>query len=70
MYWLIYISLLLSGLLLVADAYSIHPLHKWTAKLGIALIFSALALVIGNGRKEGFVSIGIIIISVIATFVI
>ena len=70
MMWLVYVSLALSGLLLLADAYSIYPLAKWTAKLGIALVYTAFALVVGNGRKSGFVASGIIIIAVLATFVI
>ncbi|KAA3633421.1 MAG: hypothetical protein DWP97_09210 [Calditrichaeota bacterium] len=70
MMWLIYVSLALSGLVLLADAYSIYPLAKWTAKLGIALVYSAFALVVGNGRKSGYTAAAIIVVAVLATFVI
>lgn len=67
-YWLIYLSLLLSGFLLVADAYDINHLNRWTAKFGISLIFTAITLLIGNGRKEGFTAAVLIWVSVIGTY--
>lgn len=68
MYWLIYVSLLLSGLLLLADAYQISHLYRWTARLGIALVFSAFSLFIANGRKEGITAVVIIWVAVICTY--
>ncbi len=68
--WLIYLSLLLSGILLLSDAYHVTQLHRWTARVGIALIFSAIALYIGNGRKAGFISTIIIWLAVAAIYLI
>ena len=68
--WLIYIALLLSGLLLLADAYDLSHLGRWTGWFGVVLVFSAVALVIGNGRKAGFVAVGIVWVAVIASYLI
>lgn len=67
-YWLVYFSLLLAGLLLLADAYNLAHLHWWTVKLGIALIYSALSLFIGNGRAAGFIAAAVVWLAVLATF--
>ncbi|MFQ5454281.1 MAG: hypothetical protein ACE5D6_08860 [Candidatus Zixiibacteriota bacterium] len=69
-YWLVYLSLLISGILLIADAYQFAHLYRWTARLGIALIFSALALFVGNGRQAGFIAVIIIWLAVIAAYLI
>ncbi len=68
--WLIYTALLLAGILLLADAYQISHLSRWTAKFGMALIFSAVALIAGNGRKAGFVSVAIVWIALIASYIV
>jgi hypothetical protein len=67
-YWLLYISILLAGILLLADAANYAPLERLTARLGIALVLSAIALVIGNGRQVGYWATGIIWAAVIITF--
>jgi hypothetical protein len=67
-YWLIYLSVLLSGLLLLTDALAYTPVQKITARLGITLLFSAFALIVGNGRRAGFVATGLIWAAVIVTF--
>ncbi|MGD8923180.1 MAG: hypothetical protein PVH24_08005 [Candidatus Zixiibacteriota bacterium] len=67
-YWLLYISILLAGILLLADAAGYAPLQRLTARLGIALVLSAFALVIGNGRQMGYWATGIIWVAVIITF--
>lgn len=64
-FWLIYLSLLIAGIIFLGKAYSIIHINKWTAQIGIAMIFSAAALIIGNGRKAGFISVAIIWISVL-----
>jgi len=67
-YWLIYISLLLAGLLLLADAYHFAQLYRWTARLGIALVYSAVSLFIGRGRAAGYIASVIIWLAAVATF--
>ncbi len=66
--WLIYFALVLAGFLFLADTYHLAHLHKWTVKLGVALVFSAFSLLIGNGRVAGYLAAGVLWVAVIATF--
>lgn len=68
-YWLVYIALLLAGMILLADAANITYLQKWSARLGIAFVYSAVALLIGNGRKSGIIAAAIIWVAAILTFI-
>ena len=68
--WLIYIALLLAGLLLLADAYSVAHLSRWTAKFGMALVFSAIAFIVANGRKSGMIAVAIVWIALIASYIV
>jgi hypothetical protein len=68
--WLVYLSLLLAGLLLLADAYGLTLLSRWTARLGVALVFSALSLIIGRGRTAGYIAAVIIWLAVLATLIV
>jgi hypothetical protein len=68
-YWLVWVSLLLAGLLLLADAYHVAHLAKWTARLGIALIFSAIAMFVGSGRWAGNLAVIIIWLAVVLTYI-
>jgi len=65
---LIYVALLLGGMLLLADAFGLSTLQKWTARLGIALVYSALALVVGKGRMPGYVAAAIVWLCVLLTY--
>ena len=38
-WWLLYLTLLAAGVILLADAYQLAHLHRWTAKLGVGLIY-------------------------------
>lgn len=69
-YWLIYLSLLVSGVLLLADAYNVAHLQRWTGRLGVALVFSAFALFIGNGRKAGLLAVAIVWLAVAAAYLV
>lgn len=66
--WLLYVAFLLSGLLFLAEAAHIYTLQRIPAKLAIALIFSAIALIAGNGRSIGYVATGIVWLTVIVLF--
>ena len=68
-WWMLYLTLLVAGLLMLADAYSLAHLHRWTAKFGLALVYSAAILFVGRGRPLSYVSAAILCLSVIATFV-
>ena len=69
-YWLIYVAVLLAGILMLAHAASYHPLQKISAKLAVALIYSALALFVGNGRAAGFAATAIIWVATMLLFLI
>ncbi|MEW6050947.1 MAG: hypothetical protein AB1644_07795 [Candidatus Zixiibacteriota bacterium] len=69
-YWLVYLAALLSGLLMLAQAMHYYPATKITAKLGVALIYSAIALFIGNGRPAGFIATTIIWVAVIVSLLV
>jgi TctA family transporter len=68
-YWLVYIALVLAGIMLLADAYYIAQLSKWTARIGIALIYSAIAMFVGNGRWPGHLAVVIVWLAVILTYI-
>ena len=63
--WLVYIALVLSGVLLLGSALHIHFLTRLTMRLGIGLIFSAIALLVGKDRPAGIVATAIIWIAII-----
>ncbi len=67
-YWLIYISAILSGLLLISFALDIGSLQKVSARLGLGLLFGAFALIVGRGRVAGYIAAGLIGFVVILTF--
>ncbi len=67
-YWLVYLALLIGGALMIAYAYQIMHLDRWTARIGIALIYSAVALLVGNGRWAGFIATAIVWLAVVATY--
>lgn len=69
-YWLIYLAALLAGLMMLAQAAHYYPATKITAKLGVALVFSALAMFVGNGRPAGFIATAIMWVAVIVSFLV
>jgi len=68
-WWMLYLTLLVAGLLMLADAYHIAQMHRWTAKFGVALVYAAFILFVGKGRPLSYVSAGIVCVAVILTFV-
>ena len=58
--WLIYRAIILAGLLFLAEAFQFSHLNRWTARVGVALLYSAFALLVGNGRKSGYISMVIV----------
>ena len=69
-YWLIYVALLIGGILLLAGTLHLAELQKVSARLGIAMLYSAFALFVGNGKPAGFIATAIIWLAVFATFII
>jgi len=67
-WWLVYVSLLLSGVLLLADAYNVTQLQRWTARLGVALVFSAIALLWPGGKTPGKIAVAVIWIAVVISY--
>lgn len=68
MNWLIYLSLILSGILLLADAFDATYFNRMTARIGIGLLFTAFALIVGAGHKKTPIAIGILLASILTTF--
>lgn len=66
-YWLIYLSAIISGWLLLAYSFGVTAFQKLPARLGVALVFSALALLIGRGKPAGYVAAAVIWLTVIMT---
>ncbi len=66
-YWIAYIGLFLAGLILLADAYNMTLLNRWTARVGIALIYTAFALVTAKGRVSGTIGSVVIWVAVLLT---
>lgn len=67
--WLIYTALVLAGVMLLAEAYQISHLSKWTARLGVALIYTAIALLIGAGRWASIMAVVIVWLGILITFI-
>jgi hypothetical protein len=67
-YWLIYVAALLAGLLLIADAVSFRPVTRITARLGIALLYSAFAFMVGGSRGSAIVGTILVWLAVLLTF--
>ncbi len=66
--WLIYGAGLLAGVLLLAESFEFAPLQKVPARLGIALIYSALAMFVAKGRSPAIIATVLIWAAVIVTF--
>ena len=67
-YWLIYTAALLAGLLLIADAVNFRPIAKITARLGIALLYTAFAFIAGGARASAIIGSILIWLAVLLTF--
>jgi len=61
-FWLIYLSIALSGIFFLGDAYQLLGLQKWGARTGIGLLFIVFSLLVGNGRPAGIFAAAIMII--------
>lgn len=68
-WWILYLTILVSGLLLLADGFQIAHLDRWTARLGIALVYSAFVLFVGKGRTLAIISAAIVCLAVLLTFI-
>ena len=66
-YWIAYIGLFLAGAILLADAYNVTQLNRWTARVGISLIYTAFALVLAKGRVSGTIGSIIVWVAVLLT---
>ena len=68
-YWLIYIAAIVSGFLLLADAVDFAPATKITARLGIALLYTAFAFIVGKGRPSTYIATILLWLAVVLTIV-
>ena len=69
-WWVTYVALLVAGIILLGQAYEVAHLQKWTARLGISLIYSAIALLVANGKFPGILAAIIVWAAALATFLI
>lgn len=69
-YWIVYLGLLLAGVLMMSQAAGYYPLQKISAKLSLGLLYSAVALYVGNGRAPGYIGTVIIWGAIIVSFLI
>ena len=67
-WWLVYTSMVISAVILLGEAFGLALTEKWTAKIGIALLFTAFALLVGNGRKSGYIATGILWVVIIGFY--
>ena len=67
-YWLIYVSIFLAGLILLADAFHVTALQKVSARLGVTLVISALNLIVGRNTAAGYIATTVIVLALIITF--
>jgi hypothetical protein len=67
--WLIWVALLIAGLLLLAEAFHIYQLTRTTTRLGVALVWSAIALMVGNGRWAGNMGTVIVWLAVVLAYI-
>ncbi len=67
-HWLIYVAAILSGVLLLADAMNYAPGTKITARLGIALLYTAFAFMVGKARPSTYIGTTLLWIAVVLTF--
>jgi len=66
--WLLYTAAVVAGLLLLADALNITVLARVPAKLGIALVYSAVALLLDKSKNIGIIATVIVWAAVVVTF--
>lgn len=66
--WLLYVAAVLAGAMLIADGLNVTALARVPAKLGIALVFSAIALLIDKGKNIGIIATVLIWVAVVVTF--
>jgi hypothetical protein len=58
--WLLYLGLALAGLLLIAKGFDIAHLSRWTAQLGIALVYTALTFLVLGGKPHSWTGVVVV----------
>jgi len=64
----LYVALICSGVMLLGEAYQFLGMYSRNARLGFALLASALCLWLGKGTKLGYASIAIIWLAALLTW--
>jgi len=67
-YWMIYLGLAVAAIVLLGDGLAIPHLERWTARIGIALLFTTLFLVVCRSMTRAIIASGIVWLAVVATF--
>ncbi|MBK7143612.1 MAG: hypothetical protein IPH75_16245 [bacterium] len=55
---------------MLSQAAGYHPMQKISAKLSLGLLYSAVALYVGNGRAPGYIGTVIIWGAILVSFLI
>ena len=58
--WLIYLSLVISGVMLLGDSLEIRAITRVTARLGATILFSAIFLIVGKNHPTGIIATAIL----------
>ncbi|MFH1687316.1 MAG: hypothetical protein ABIE70_07310 [bacterium] len=66
--WILWTALVIAGVLLLAEAFQIGHLTKWTARLGIGLVYTALALIVAYGRWPAIVGVVVVWLAIILCY--
>ncbi|MCX6827165.1 MAG: hypothetical protein NTV06_07875 [candidate division Zixibacteria bacterium] len=65
--WLIASAMVIAGVLLIADAFHFRFLARLPIRMGIGLLFSAIALIAGKERPAAIISIAVVWIAILLT---
>ena len=68
LHWMIYIAALLAGILLLADAANIEAGTRVTARLGIGLVYTAFAFIVGGARPSVYIGTTLLWLAIVLTF--
>ncbi len=66
--WMIYLSLIVAAMVLLGDGLSIPHLERWTARVGVALLFTTLFLIVCRNMTRAILASAVMWLAVIATY--
>ncbi len=67
-FWMIYLALVVAAIVLLADGLSIPHLERWTARVGLGVLFTTVFLIVSSNQTRAIVASAMIWLAIIATF--